>query len=153
MKVTYIDLIRDSHLLSQKITKSYDFVFGIPSGGIIVAFIISQQIKAQMMSVEDILNYKGDKTKILVVDDLVDSGTTLARYPGYDTAVLYKKPHSPTPTYYLQDIPLEWVLFPHEKDQIGIEEHMIRILEHFNLTPDRQKISKLSTLLNFVYKK
>ena len=73
MKVTYIDLIRDSHLLSQKITKSYDFVFGIPSGGIIVAFIISQQIKAQMMSVEDILNYKGDKTKILVVDDLVDS--------------------------------------------------------------------------------
>jgi len=153
MKISYQQLIEDSRLLADEIKEKYDYVFGIPSGGIAPAMIFSGRLSAKMLSAEEILNYAGDKKKVLIIDDLIDSGRTLNKYLGYDSAVLYKKPHSPKPTYYLKDIPAEWVSFPHEKGKTGVEEHIIRLLEYYNQIPSDENIKKLFILLSKTYGK
>lgn len=68
--------------------------------------------------------------KVLLIDDLCDTGDTMRVVVDYleavgciiDTMAVYKKRHSCyTPTYFLEEIGSEWVDFKYEKRQ-GIEE-------------------------------
>jgi hypoxanthine phosphoribosyltransferase len=119
--------------------KHYDLVVGIARGGIPVAMAVSDHLNVKI----DFVNVKsysdfGKRTPpkilttlteaiegkdILLVDDLVDQGDTLASMKKYlsdqkprtlETAVMFKKPWSKTePDYYLESV-TEWVVFPFE---------------------------------------
>lgn len=137
MKITYTQLLADSKELAKQIPiGKYKKIFGIPSGGIAVAVAMGEILNLELLSVEELKAIE-NKNEVLIVDDLVDSGLTLAKYPGFDNAVLYKKPHSPQPNFYLKDIPAEWVYFPHEKEGSGVEDHIVRIIEHIGENPLR----------------
>jgi GTP cyclohydrolase IA len=131
--MTYQDIINDSKLLAKKIKevgKQYSGIFGVPSGGILPAFIISQDIGIPF------LDYQQDNC--LIIDDLIDSGRTLQKYTGYDWAVLYRKKHSPLTSYFLKEVD-GWIDLPHEKDETAdIEDHITRILEYIGENPNRE---------------
>ena len=124
--------------------KKYDLVVGIARGGIPVAMVVSDHLNVKI----DFVNVKsyndiGKRTPprilstltegvhgkdVLLVDDLVDQGDTMAfmkRYLGdqkpksLETAVMFKKPWSEVePDYYLESVS-EWVVFPFELGEVG----------------------------------
>jgi hypoxanthine phosphoribosyltransferase len=124
--------------------KKYDLVIGIARGGIPVAMVVSDHLNVKI----DFVNVKsyndiGKRTPpkilstltetvegkdVLLVDDLVDQGDTMAylkRYLGdqkpkiLETAVMFKKPWSKTePDYYLESV-TEWIVFPFELGEVN----------------------------------
>jgi len=119
--------------------KHYDLVVGIARGGIPVAMAVADHlnVKIDFVNVKSYTDY-GKRTPprilstltegiegkdILLVDDLVDQGDTLASMKKYlgdqkprtlDAAVMFKKPWSKEePVYYLETV-TEWIVFPFE---------------------------------------
>ena len=120
------------------------YIYGIPRGGVNVAIAISQQTEIPLI---DELPAKGSK-EILVVDDIIDSGTTRKKYKQFPFYALILKNHADLKyiknTYCGIKIPAEWVTFFWEKeDKVGetlvlpIEENIIRILEYIGEDPNR----------------
>ena len=113
----YLKLIYE---LAEKIKDSgiqYRYVYGIPRGGMIPAVILSHVLKIEQISLIPAL-LPGSEEKILIVDDLADTGETLKYYAQwyreYDIAVIYCKPWSQVkPTYYVEETEL-WIEFPYE---------------------------------------
>ncbi len=124
--------------------KHYDLVVGIARGGIPVAMVVSDRlnVKIDFVTVKS-YNDIGKRTpprilstlvegvegkEVLLVDDLVDQGDTMAFLTKYlrdqkpktlQTAVMFKKPWSKTePDYYLESV-TEWVVFPFELGEVG----------------------------------
>lgn len=122
-RVSVIDYEKTIFELIAKIPKEkYDVVHGIPRGGLIVAAYISYQLDMEIM-VEYGLHIP--KERVLVVDDLVDTGITLEPFveAGYDTATLFRKQRgSVQPTYCVNnDINNKyWILFPYEREDEAI---------------------------------
>ncbi len=133
--------------LAEKIRASgrrYDLVVGIARGGIPVAMVVSDHLDVKI----DFINVKsyndiGKRTAprilstltegvagkdVLLVDDLVDQGDTLAFLQRYladqkpktlETAVMFRKPWSKTePNYFLETVS-EWIVFPFELGEVG----------------------------------
>jgi hypoxanthine phosphoribosyltransferase len=124
--------------------RHYDLVVGIARGGIPVAMVVSDRLGVKI----DFVNVKsysdvGKRTAprilstlvegvegkdVLLVDDLVDQGDTLAFLTKYlsdqrpkslRTGVMFKKPWSKTePDYFLETVS-EWVVFPFELGEFG----------------------------------
>src|SRR5712692_1217205 len=124
--------------------KNYDLVVGIARGGIPVAMVVSDHLDVKI----DFINVKsyndiGKRTAprilstliegvagkdVLLVDDLVDQGDTMAFLTRYladqkprslETAVMFKKPWSKTePNYYLETV-TEWIVFPFELGEVS----------------------------------
>jgi hypoxanthine phosphoribosyltransferase len=124
--------------------KDFDLVVGIARGGIPVAMVVSDRLEVKI----DFINVKsyddiGKRTaprilstltegvegkRILLVDDLVDQGDTMALLKHYlkeqrpntlETAVLFKKPWSKTePDYFLETVS-EWIVFPFELGEVN----------------------------------
>ena len=124
--------------------KMYDLVVGIARGGIPVAMVVSDHLNVKI----DFINVKsyndiGKRTpprilstliegvagkNVLLVDDLVDQGDTMAFLSRYlndqkpktlETAVMFKKPWSKTePDYFLETV-TEWVVFPFELGEVS----------------------------------
>jgi len=154
--MTYEEVIRDAKKLALDIhnldLEKYEYIHPIPAGGIAIGVAMSEILNIPLLSVGE---YKTvpNKRKVLVVDDLVDSGKTLLRYPDSDTAVLYKKVHcSVLPTYYLKEIGSEWVTFPHEKDKDGILDHVIRVFSFINIQLTKEQEDMMIDILNKIKK-
>jgi uncharacterized protein len=124
--------------------RRYDLVVGIARGGIPVAMVVSDHLDVKI----DFVNVKsyndiGKRTpprilstltegiagkNILLVDDLVDQGDTMAFMKKYlmdqkpkslDTAVMFKKPWSKAePDFFLETVS-EWIVFPFELGEVG----------------------------------
>ncbi len=124
--------------------KKYSLVVGIARGGIPVAMVVSDHLNVKI----DFVNVKsyndiGKRTTprilstltegiegkdVLLVDDLVDQGDTMAFMKRYlldmkpktlETAVMFKKPWSRTePDYFLENVS-EWVVFPFELGEVN----------------------------------
>ena len=123
--------------------KKFDLVVGIARGGIPVAMVASDRlgVKIDMINVKSYtgIEKRGSPTilstlteriqgkSVLLVDDLVDQGDTLALVQGYLkkqkpktllTAVLFKKPWSKAePDYYLEVVD-KWVVSPFELSEV-----------------------------------
>ena len=155
MTITYKKLIEDSKALGFKIHNlsiDYDYVCGIPNGGIIPAIIIASILKKKIVLPGDIVM---PKARILVVDDLIDSGKTLSAFINdcdYDTAVLYRKAHSPETTFHLKEVE-GWLELPHEaKSSAEIEDHIARILEFIGENPNREGLKDTPKRVAKMYK-
>lgn len=120
----------------------YIGIYGIPRGGSIPATILSHRLGLDVIS--DIWNtlicnliFPKDK-KILIVDDIIDTGTTISRYmqtvPSihYTTcSLLVRHSSNYIPDY--TDVVVnsdDWIIFPYEKtpqnETTEIEDHKIK---------------------------
>ncbi len=124
--------------------KRFDLVVGIARGGIPVSMVVADHLDVKV----DFINVKsyndiGKRTpprivstltegiagkNVLVVDDLVDQGDTLAFVKKHlsvqepktlETSVLFKKPWSKTePDHWLESVS-EWIVFPFELGEVS----------------------------------
>jgi hypoxanthine phosphoribosyltransferase len=119
--------------------KTYDLLIAVSRGGLTISHILSDFLHLQVASLtctsyDDIaqkgtlkMNYmpEGDLTgkKILVVDDLSDTGSTFeavvdclkTRHPSVlDTCALYVKPGTSFHPIYVNKVTDAWVVFPYE---------------------------------------
>lgn len=115
------DLVREISISGQK----FDFVYGIPRGGMIPAVVLSHRLKIPMLQNPDAVP---SNSSILIVDEICDSGKTLHKISNtnsfyakdnnvsYKYAVLLTR-HSATfkPDFSVGEIPDEtWYYFPWE---------------------------------------
>lgn len=99
----------------------WEYVYGIPRGGVAVALHISHFLGIDMLSEHELNSLPLiDKRNVLVVDDVADTGQTLTDmfiHHGIDfaTATIYYKPSSVIkPDYYSEETD-KWVVFPWER--------------------------------------
>lgn len=129
-QITYEQLQKDAHTLAKMINKDeYTGIYGIPRGGVPIAVLLAMHLGLPL--VDEVT------ADTLIVDDLVDSGKTIAKYDN-DVAVLYVKPHSPVIAKYHVAIIDGWIEFPYEDTQTDVEENFRRILEHLGEDPTRE---------------
>ena len=113
--------------------------YGVPQGGVPVAALTGLSLACPhfVPTPESLLDAYGDS--LLVVDDLVDSGRTLAPYAATGLAVdaLFRKPHSPPSLAPNAEEVTEWVTFPWERGT-GPEDAVVRLLEWIGEDPTRE---------------
>lgn len=97
------------------------YLYGQPRGGLIPAVILSHKtgIKYQHLNAAQ-LSKTADLSHILIIDDICDSGETIAKlrenYPKIRIATLHTKPESPNqPDIYGTEVGKEWIIYPWEK--------------------------------------
>lgn len=115
-------------------------VYGVPRGGLPVAAFTGLPLIAPAegaVTLDVLMRY--DREQLLVVDDLADSGRTLAPFAaaGYRVDAMFRKPHTP------RDIAPHavevggWVVFPWEQER-GPEDAVVRMLEWIGEDPARE---------------
>jgi len=111
-----------------------DYVVGIPRGGLIIAVMISHRLDIKHMTIDHLEKLEEfgldiDKKRILVVDDISDSGQTLKRFikEGYTTATLdVRHTTVAVPEHYANWIDnADWIVYPWErKDSKTIQDYL-----------------------------
>lgn len=119
-KITWYNYLYYINQLVDKVKESklkFKYVYGIPRGGLIPAIIISHQLNLKLIKGLSYMdNY--DIKKLLVVDDIIDTGETIKGYilDKVYTAVIFKHKKSPLePNFYVKETD-KWIKFPYEKD-------------------------------------
>lgn len=131
--VEWEDLERDIDKIVSQV-KEVDYVVGIPRGGLIIAVMISHRLGIKHMTIDHLEKLEEfdldiDKKRILIVDDISDSGQTLKRYKkeGYTTATLDVRNSTVTvPDFYSNWIEnADWIVYPWErKDSKTIQDYL-----------------------------
>lgn len=89
--------------------ESFDGIYGIPRGGLIIAVYLSHQLNLPL------LQYPTNNT--LVVDDISDEGKTLSTFQNRKIATLFSTTWTKiTPNWYvkIKDDKDSWLIFPWE---------------------------------------
>lgn len=138
--MTYDKFYADAHILADQIKASdgvYTNIFGIPRGGVPLAIVLSSLLDIPLLDKPEDIDFG-----TLLVDDLIDGGTTIDRYlkntkSAGKVAVLYIKPHSPYPTYYVDTVE-GWIEFPYEQTNADDQSLIVRLLETLGEDPTRE---------------
>lgn len=194
MKIPYVSVTwNDYHAYSQKIAaallaheKPFDVIVAIGRGGLTFGHMLSDFLRIPISSITiqsytdikkqgevhitDGLSFHiGDK-RVLLVDDIADTGTTLSRAITYlkkfkptviTTATLFYKPHSHIRPAYFAKLTSQWILQPFEvtewvytftkkmteKGKSKAEIQMF--LEHLGYTPEQIKFVRRHHLKNY----
>jgi len=110
-----------------------DYVVGIPRGGLIIAVMISHRLGVKHMTIDHLEKLEEfdldiDKKKILIVDDISDSGQTLKRFrKEYTTATLdVRNTTIAVPQFYANWLDnADWIVYPWErKDSKTIQDYL-----------------------------
>lgn len=139
------DFEADLDILAQKLTTCqglagignwpFNKIYGIPRGGLPVAIALSNRMGLPLTD-------NPNQERVLIVDDLVDSGATMEKYRGdrgQCFACLHVKPHSPRPEFFSREIPNEWIQYFWEKDASDtVEENIVRCLQFIGEDPTRE---------------
>jgi len=119
------DILKLSKLIDYR---KYNNIYAIPRGGVPIGIALSGILN---LPLSDTVN-----PNTLVVDDLIDSGKTLEKCTN-DTAVLYRKKHSPNTTYVVREIN-DWIELPYEDTKKDEENIIVRLLETIGENPNRE---------------
>lgn len=106
-------------------------VYGVPRGGCVPAAMVARHLRVPLADAPG--------EGVLVVDDLVDSGSTAERYEGAMFDALYRKSWSPS-LLAPEAAPVPgdaWVVFPWEEAELGPEAAVTRILQFIGEDPTR----------------
>lgn len=150
--ISFEEIKNHSEKICKQLDNNFDCVIGIAKGGAIPATLIAYQLSTPTFKTVQIKSYSDDKerykthfssgtlslfeglskyNKVLLVDDLVDSGKTLIDFmnlynnlssiitlPTITTACLFYKSKSQfKPDYYAEEIdPETWLVFPWENE-------------------------------------
>ena len=137
-RLTWEDVRRlAAQVAARHVAAPPDGVYGIPSGGSVVAPMVAEHLATQTLS--------SPRPGCLVVDDLVDSGATAQRIldgmawgdsPGVRFDALSRKTHSPA--HLAPDAPVldGWLVYPWEQDA-GPTDAVVRLLQHVGEDPSR----------------
>ena len=115
--------------------EAYDkpqFITGVPRGGLVPAVLMSHKFDIPFIGLEAAKTLPGDlKKQVLVVDDIADSGDTLAQIKRHNfiTATLARRDSSSfSPTLVGSDIGDEhWLVFPwEEKTSKAIQDYLVK---------------------------
>jgi uncharacterized protein len=124
--------------------ESYDLVVGIARGGIPVAMVVSDHLDVKL-DIINVKSYEGieervaprilstlteavKEKRVLLVDDLVDQGDTMATVSDFlgrqnpailKTAVLFKKPWTKMEPDYFLEVVDKWIVFPWEHGEVN----------------------------------
>jgi GTP cyclohydrolase I len=119
------------------------YVYGIPNGGFVPAVLVGERLGLPMMEETAFPNVS--RERVLVVDDLVDSGKTLDCFHGPEAPcdALFRKPHSP---HYLAPRAISWdgwLEFPWERGrrELPAEDAVKRILQAIDPLPEREGLT------------
>lgn len=110
-------------------------LFGIPKNGTIVAsmMVAAHPGKFSQEFDESLI----DPETTVVVDDILDTGRTMAKYKDFARAVLYRKPYSPEDGTFAYTTAEGWVDIPFEKEK-PVEDHIVRIIQKIGDDPTRE---------------
>ena len=93
-----------------------NYIHGLSRGGLIPAVMLSHKLNIPYTNHPTTVHGK----KVLIVDDIADSGETLKKWNNYQTAVLHYKPHTsksiPSIWAILHDTD-HWIVYPWEHPQ------------------------------------
>lgn len=120
------DFNSDIPMLADKIAHlDHSDIFGVPKGGVPLAMRLSD-----LSGLPITPEVTGPRT--LIVDDIVDSGRTMARFPNNDFLSIYWSGRCDPPTFYLHCSGDEWIHFWWEgTDQTSsIEDAVMRLLQY-----------------------
>lgn len=93
----------------------FEFVYGVPRGGLILAVMLSHRLNLkfqQFLSTDNLVRFK-----TLICDEIVDTGTTIQKYTQDSSQVIClhkRKISSFNPEYVGEVITDEWVIYPWE---------------------------------------
>jgi len=118
--LTWEDIQQDVDTLCKKLQgRKFQFITGLPRGGLIPAVLISHKLDITYKSFH--LPKSIPLNEYLLIDDIADSGETLLdrNYEGFVKATLHYKPHSVVkPDFYAREIPNDlWVVYPWENEK------------------------------------
>lgn len=131
MKLSWKDIEAEAKNLADRWRATpKDGVYGVPSGGAPVALLVANMLNLPIVD--------EPSKNTLIVDDLVDSGRTLAQYPDHARDTLYRKPHSPANIAPQARQVDAWLIFPWEKDNGDPTEAVTRLLEYVDEDPTRE---------------
>lgn len=133
----YTEFRDDLKLLTQKIDKPFDVIVGISRGGLSMAQMLGEYYDIRKVYAISSIGYNdalkldevrvfnipdlSDAKSVLIVDDIVDSGDTIAevlrvlksRFDSvtlYSASIFYKKSAKIAPTWYVKE-PQGWIEF------------------------------------------
>lgn len=114
----------------------YNYIYGIPRGGIPLAVALSQILNLSLISEREL----NEASTVLVVDDVVDSGKTRNKYNEYDFACLHWKLKAQVmPTYSLYKGVNDWVVYFWEENQIvSADDSVIRMMQYIGEDVSRE---------------
>lgn len=126
--------------------KGYQFIYGVPRGGVPLAMrLISFGGFSLIEDESELARVAGDK--VLVVDDLIDSGATRKRFEEFDFAVLYWKDRMDIDAldrvYHVKRSPPDvWLRFWYEGKQETVQDNVRRIFEYIGEDPNREGLKE-----------
>jgi GTP cyclohydrolase I len=136
----------DCQKLADKIKasgKEFKAIRGIPQGGTAVALELGYLLRLPVIEENELVIWKAES--VLIVDDLVDSGATLLRYKGHDSATIHVKTHTPKenyPTFWCSKVS-DWITYWWEaSEEKSIRDNVIRILQFIGEDPTREGLLK-----------
>jgi len=95
--------------------RKWETVYGVPRGGQLLALLISQKTELQLTDEPD--------SNTLIVDDLIDSGRTMAKYEGFEFMAMIDKRVEPWKG--------QWIEFWYEethKDELDIVTRQLEVI-------------------------
>lgn len=119
----YIEVATDE--LAKKIKESnldIECIAGLPRGGLIPAVLLSHKLNIPLYK-----HYVDKITdKVLIVDDICDTGETLKRYDMCPKATIHNKLSASTqPNFYYELVDKEWIVYPWElKESETIQDYL-----------------------------
>jgi hypoxanthine phosphoribosyltransferase len=102
-------------LSEQRLLDKFDYIYGIPRGGLVIAVALSHRLNKPMVT-----EIPHPNTRMLIVDDISDSGATLAPYnilwPKLWVATIhYVKGSQIEPNVWIHEKPKgDWIHYPWE---------------------------------------
>ena len=122
--------------------RGWDYVYGVPQGGTILA----TELGIMFPAIKHVDYLEGlDPKKVLIADDIIDSGTTRLKFPEYDFVSLHiaQIPHAfgaiKQWTYSVNPTAGNWIVYWWEgTENRSIEDVVIRQLEYIGENPNRE---------------
>ena len=110
-----------SRLDQRKLLDTFDTIYGVPRNGLVLAVALSHTIEKPIITTLDLGTHK-DAKRVLIVDDISDSGKTLQTIKAlFDYSILTATIHVVEGTLVIPTIWLlekkkgDWVVYPWEK--------------------------------------
>ena len=144
---THSEFKRDARLLADKIIQVnagyvYAGIYGVPSGGIPLAMEL-----ARLLSLPLIMRPEKMGDRVLIVDDLIDSGRTRSQFPTQDFACLHEKKHASVKATFSVHKEVEaWIVYWWEgTEEKSIEDAVVRQLQFIGENPNREGLMETPT--------